>query len=473
MRKISITLTESIHTQLYHHLFPGDGKEAVALCLCGKAETDDHLRLIMNKILLIPHEHCVRTSSMIKWSTELLTTFLTEAEKKNLSICKIHSHPSNYISFSSIDDHADNEMFDIKTAWLSEASYFASLVMLPDKSMFGRIVEDRGNFTAVDHFRFVGDNITFDFKADNDSKGISGWDKKNAQTLGAVTVKLFKKLKVGVVGCSGTGSPVIEQLIRLGIGKIVLVDPDVVEHKNLNRILNTTKDDADSQTFKVDVFKRLSDELGLVDLVIPINKNLYDSENGLKELSTCDVLFGCVDSIDGRHLLNLLATYYCIPFFDLGVKLIADGNGGIEKICGTVNYIKPGGSSLLSRGVYTIDDIAAASLLRSNPPEYKKLASEKYIKNVSVESPAVISVNMNVASVAINEFLCRVHKIRNESMADFATTRLCISDGYVQYESEGKPDPYFTKQLGMGDQTPLLNLPELSFIQNETVQFFE
>jgi tRNA A37 threonylcarbamoyladenosine dehydratase len=33
---------------------------------------------------------------------------------------------------------------------------------------------------------------------------------------------------------------VIEQLARLGVGEFALIDPDVIEMKNLNRILNAT-----------------------------------------------------------------------------------------------------------------------------------------------------------------------------------------------------------------------------------------
>jgi len=58
-------------------------------------------------------------------------------------------------------------------------------------------------------------------------------------------------LSVGVVGCSGTGSPVIEQLVRLGVKRLILIDPDIVEAKNLNRIINSTVDDVENKKSKV------------------------------------------------------------------------------------------------------------------------------------------------------------------------------------------------------------------------------
>ena len=40
---------------------------------------------------------------------------------------------------------------------------------------------------------------------------------------------------VGIVGVGGLGSPVAQYLAAVGVGRLVLVDDDVVEEVNLNR----------------------------------------------------------------------------------------------------------------------------------------------------------------------------------------------------------------------------------------------
>ena len=74
-------------------------------------------------------------------------------------------------------------------------------------------------------------------------RSLASYGKRPTIPFGCVGQKTPKlqNLSVAVVGCSGTGSPVIEQLARLGVGRLLLVDPDVVKVKNLNRILNTTR----------------------------------------------------------------------------------------------------------------------------------------------------------------------------------------------------------------------------------------
>jgi hypothetical protein len=60
--------------------------------------------------------------------------------------------------------------------------------------------------------------------------------------------------------------------------------------------------------------------------------------------------FGRTDTVGGRYLLKALSSYYTIPYFDIGVRLDAvqdgAGKGRIREICGTVNYLPPGRSSL-------------------------------------------------------------------------------------------------------------------------------
>lgn len=48
------------------------------------------------------------------------------------------------------------------------------------------------------------------------------------QTLGA--------LRVGIVGCGGTGSAVAEQLVRLGVPHLTLIDADTLTESNVTRV---------------------------------------------------------------------------------------------------------------------------------------------------------------------------------------------------------------------------------------------
>jgi len=451
-------LQNQINT-LYSHLFPGDNLEAVSIIICGHHVTPELTILTAHDIFNVPHEECQRESDFLHWKTESIIHVLENASKNNLSVFKIHSHPGGYESFSKMDNEADLALLPSVYGWIDGDNPHGSLVMLPDKTIFGRIVSYEKEFIEISKISIIGDEIKiFSTSSPTVNKDIS---LRNIQAFGLGTVRFLKSLKVGVVGASGTGSPVIEQLVRLGLGEIVIIDPDLVEEKNLNRILNTSLEDSKGKTLKVDVFKRSIKAIGFDTKVKTFSNNLYESREAIEELTKCDFLFGCVDSVDGRHLLNQISTFYLIPYFDIGIKLEADGKGGIQQINGAVHYIKPGGSSLMSRGVYSIESLESANLFRQNPDEFKERLKEKYIKNIEVVSPAVISVNMFVASYAVNEFLDRVHSYKSDNAKERAKSYISITENLIFTEVDGNPDTYLLAKVGKGDCTPLLEMSEL------------
>jgi hypothetical protein len=276
----------------------------------------------------------------------------------------------------------------------------------------------------------------------------------------------MRRLRVGVVGCSGTGSIIIEQLARNHVGQLVIVDPEPVEHGNLNRIINSAWQDAEDLKPKVEVLKAAIVKMNLGTAVYAHESDLM-STDVIKGLSQCDLIFGCMDSVDGRHILNKIASYYLIPYIDMGVRIDADGKGGIDNINGAVHYIQPGGSSLLSRGIYTQDGLDAAMMHRYSPDLYKERAKQGYIKGVRVDQPAVISINMQIASTAFNEFLARIHPYRIEPNSKYAQRRIVISDPEASIGmSDGASCIVFSRIVALGDQAPLLGIQNLELVNN-------
>ena len=450
------------HEVLKHHLLPADGREAMAVALCGRHSDSGHEILLVHDVILIPHNECyIREADLIHWSTERIQHYFKKVGDMDFGLMKIHSHPGGYEEFSRTDDISDQEFFDSVFGWSRSDKPHASAVMLPGGRIFGRFFFNDLNHRPIDKILVAGDTIQQFVRAK--SVRNSEFAIRTIQAFGELTYQCLSGMKIGIVGCSGTGSPVIEQLARLGVGKLILVDPDIVERKNLNRILNTTNRDVEKSRPKVHVLSEAINKMGLGTIVDSRQTNLYDDIETLKALAKCDVVFGCMDSVDGRHLLNQLSSFYLIPYFDLGVKLEADGRGGISKICGSVHYLQPGKSSLLTRGIYTTEDLKASSLYRKNPEEYEKLKKEAYIKNVNVNNPAVISVNMQIASHAINEFLNRIHPFKSEPSTNYSASTIDITDGYIVNSAEigFTVDAYLAKKQGRGNILPFIEMPEL------------
>lgn len=450
--------------QLQRHLYPGDGKEAIAIVLCGRLVKDDLHRLLIHDLLLIPHEECERHSDYVNWKTDRLIPILEKISKSNMAILKIHSHPGGYEDFSKLDDKSDRDLFSSVFGWTDSQMPHGSAVMLPTGRIFGRLFFEDLRVEKIDRVLVAGDIISVWGGTSSTLDLEIG--KRVAQAFGEGTYGFLKRLKIGIVGCSGTGSLVIEQLVRLGIGEVILVDPDLVELKNLNRILNSKKEDVNKQRLKVHVIQEAILEMGLGTKVTVYADNLYDNIECLKDLASCDLLFGCVDSVDGRDILNRLSSYYVLPYFDLGIKLEADGKGGISKVVGTVNYIQPGKSSLMNRGFYDAEDLKAAGLFRIDPEGFPDLVKNSYIKNINVNRPAVISINMMIASYAVNEFLNRIHPYKSDNPIEYAQSTIDLTEGCFIHVSEKnlKTDSFLLAKVGLGDRK--IYLDTLDLIKN-------
>ena len=123
-------------------------------------------------------------------------------------------------------------------------------------------------------------------------------------SLPEIGIKGQEKLKQSSVACIGTGglgSPLLIYLAAAGIGRIGIVDFDVVEYSNLQRqVIHTTNsigllktDSAKQHILKINPYCR-------VDL---FNQKLT-SNNALEILKAYDVICDCSDNFPTRYLIN-------------------------------------------------------------------------------------------------------------------------------------------------------------------------
>jgi ThiF family/Prokaryotic homologs of the JAB domain len=466
--KVTLALTGDQHEHLIDFLFPGDGNEAVAFMLCGRRDGERRHRLVVHEIHDIPYEHCTkRTATMVTWSPDYIDNILERAAQHNFSVIKIHSHPNGYAAFSSTDDEGDTRLLPMIHGWVESDILHGSSVMLPNGQMFGRVWRDAA-FEPIDCISVAGDDLHF-WYTDAGSLDLPNFAASHAQIFDEGTIERLQRLSIAVIGTSGTGSPSIEQLMRLGVGELVLVDDDKMEEKNINRILNSTMEDATKNRPKVDVLADAIERVGIGTTVIRCQKNLWDTKT-VAQVAQCDIVFGCMDTVDGRYLLNAISSFYNIPYFDIGVRLVAASDGEpsqIQEVCGTINFIRPGRSSLMSRGLFTMKQVADAGLARNDPSAHKRQIEDGYIAGTQTNRPAVISVNMFGSSLAVNEFLARLHPYREEMNLYHAAVSFSLASMELISDPEDGICGILAGDVGLGDTTPLLGLMELAERRSE------
>lgn len=455
-RQSTLVLPPGVHGQLHRHLFPGDGLEAAALLLCTVVD-GARLKFIVRDIVQVPHDACDRQADALTWPGEYVEQAIDLAEASGLAIFAAHSHPGGFFGFSALDDASDSQL--MPALRLGAGVACGSAIMTPDGKIRARTYLQGPAPTPVDLVMVPGSDITLSFDALSD-------DTRPARPIAAFTsgmTEVVSKLSACVIGVSGTGSVVAEQLARLGFGQIILIDFDRIERRNLNRILNAGL--ADIGAPKVDVFANAIRSFRPDCDVRPVAASI-STRAAVIEAAEADLIFSCVDSAEGRLIADRLAASLAIPLFDVGISIPtrvgADGHRYIAEACGRIDYVFPGGSTLGDRGVYTPASLEADYLRRNAPETYRQKTEEGYIRGVVEEAPAVISLNMRAASACVMEFIARAFPFRHAPNHAYARTTFLLADGDEERTAEHEFPSTGCSLLARGLQEPLLGLPALA-----------
>lgn len=447
------------HSRLKSHLIAPDGKEAAAILFCGHADPVAP-RLLVQDILLIPHHMCAtRQSDFISWPGEALSNAIDRAEDEGLTLILIHSHPGGYYDFSRTDDESDRiaigSIFDGWSGPVPAAGH-GSAIMVGSGHIRARLYQPNLVAKTVARVIIVGDTISI-------WSGV-GPAEPPPMAFGSGMTRQLGQLHACIIGVSGTGSIIAEQAARMGFGRLTLIDFDRIEHKNLNRILNSATTDAMIGRPKVDMaaeaLKRFRPDIDITT----VQANIFSRE-AVIAAAKADVLFSCVDSSEGRQIADLVANAFLIPLIDMGVTIptrrLADGSPAIVEVMGRIDYVQPLGSSLGDRSVYTPQSLRAEYLARVDPVAFAAEQREGYIKGAPEEAPSVIALNMRAASAAMLEFVARMFPFRHETNRMRARTLFALADGDEEFVAEDEFQHHDTYNSGRGASEPLLGLPAL------------
>ena len=157
---------------------------------------------------------------------------------------------------------------------------------------------------------------------------------KNIGTIGLDGQAKLLRSKAVIVGAGGIGGQAAELLVRMGVGRLVLVDPDVFEETNLNR-----QDFANGNVLgiaKVEVVRDRLLEINL-DVAIKAHRVAADRDNLPALLDGADVVIDALDSLDDRLVLqkecarlDVVMVHGAIAGSSLQVTTIYPGDPGLE-----------------------------------------------------------------------------------------------------------------------------------------------
>jgi molybdopterin/thiamine biosynthesis adenylyltransferase len=366
--------------------------ERAAVGYAGVVQDGTSTRLLLRDWAPVPsEEYLVQLGYHLEVSPVFWARAAKRARASNEALIIMHSHPSDphRPRFSPSDDSGEA---DLVPKIHARANVPVVAIVMSPGGFSARVGDSRDDERPVD-MRVVGE-----VKHRCPTGHHDAIFDRQIRALGRDGQALLRGLSVGVVGAGGLGSHVIQQLVHLGVGHVVVVDPDRVSKTNLSRLVGASRLDVVLRRRKTAIAQRLAHRVGGKTTIEAVPESVCD-EAGARRLLSCDVVVGCTDNHWSRTVLNSLAFQYYLPVLDLGVELQATGAMG-----GRVAWLAPGRACMWCMDILDPERVRVEQLPASVRDDE---AARGYIQGLDEPAPAVISINGVIASLGLTELLAR------------------------------------------------------------------
>ncbi len=456
--RYTLTFPEPQYAALVAHLFGHDqGWERAAYLLCGVSRTEAEVRLLVRHVITVPDADLLdQSDNHLTIPARSFLPVLKRAELDGAAFVFVHSHPRDVPDHSEQDDREEAGLF--RTAYnriTAPGTTHASVVMSDRKLPRGRVWLDCRSTQPIDLIRVIGRRFHFYPRQGFDRSIDTSFHDREVRAFGPDILPLLRELTIGIAGAGGTGSAVVEQLIRLGVGRLIVADGQALERSNISRVYGSEIDDVGLS--KTALMTRLARHIGLGTKVEVINRPVtYASV--LKRFRDCDMIFGCTDDQWGRSLLSRFCLDYCMPVLDLGIKIDSE-NGTIRSIPARVTTLMPGMPCLYCRRQITAEGVNNQVMDELAPAEAAQRRREGYIPELPEAEPAVIAFTTACAALAVGEMLHRLTGYKGE---DYDVGELVLRFDQTAIRKPGaspQPGCFCTNQalIARGDQRRFLD----------------
>lgn len=422
---IEVRIGARHYAELQAHLLRPDCDEHGALLLAGQhfSPTGALVLVVREAHLLADDEFPPGVHGYRQIAARALARVGNRAADERLALISAHSHPgSKSRTALSRDDLAAHERIFPHLLDITDAHVVCGIAF-GEKSAAGEVWHRDGTRATLNRVRVVGTNVEFVTPTPPASaRTLDDRFDRQVRLFGDAGQARLRAMHVAVIGAGGGGSILIEQLARLGVGEISVIDFDVVKTHNLSRIMGATSKDARRRRKKVAVAHR---EIRRIDREIVVNSidgDIADVETAARLLD-CDYLFLATDTATARLVANAIAQSFLIPTIQIGAKVETRADGQIEQIYTAVRPILP------RRGCLACANLIDPDQLQREAATPEERDNQNYLGTAEVVDPSVTTLNAAAASGALNAFLMSAVGLAGDELAEHRIT--LTQDGTV------------------------------------------
>jgi len=393
---VKIRIPENLGISLRKEIFKRGGHEYVAFALVSHTMAGNEILVLVKDIEFLAEQEYVETLYHgAHWRGSATIRILNRALAGKLGILLFHAHEySESVGLSMDDVKSARELLPVYQNLIPDRPH-GSIVIGHESAAGIVLLPGEDAISEVTSVRWLGD-VMRDWTPHGNRKisspVVPAIYSTQALLIGSSGQRKLSHTKVAVVGLSGGGSHVVQQLSHLGVGEIIAIDPDISEEDNRHRVIGMTKKDIREETPKVEVMRRMARSINDEVALKPVG-HLVSEEFAITELKRADVVIGCVDSLHARADIQALCLRYLIPYVDIGLLIVPGENGSVS-IGGNIITSIPGRACLWCMRFLSEKKLAEET--GGKPRSYFQ-GTEKQAQ--------VVSFNGLLASAAMNELL--------------------------------------------------------------------
>ncbi len=389
-RAVDLRIGAELFARVRAHVEDFSRGEEAGFLICSIARLADRDVLLAREWLPVPDEAIERNAggSVLSWSASFNSEALERALALDCTLVLVHSHGSENPQFSADDRNKERALFGTFSRLLGTLP--AGTVVLGDGDAIGSFWADGANSMDLGSVMIAGDTLEAWSGLDGPAAGPPRRRlARQSVAIGSGSDAKLANAKVAVIGISGGGSHVVQQLAHQGVGTIIAIDDELIDETNLGRVVGAVEADIDA-TLKTDVAERVATGIDHAITVVKV-EHRFPSPEAIAALKEADVLVGCVDRFDARENINAFARRYLLPLIDVGLAIVSSG----ERLAiadGQVAVALPGRPCLRC---WLVTDAVLAHEREHRPPGYDENPD-------ALGDPQVVSLNGVLASEACN-----------------------------------------------------------------------
>ena len=343
-----------------HRLFRlnrGDMQEEVCLALWRRGDGLNRYTGILGEVVL-PEDGDRDLHGNVTVYGGYLNRVLDRALKAQAGVTVLHSHPGpGWQALSGMDDDTERNVI---APFIRETGLpLLGLTLGSDGAWSARFwQESRRGWIEPVHctdVRWVGPRHT---RADWHPDAYPSYARRPSlvRTIDSWGVEAQARLArthVCVVGAGSVGSIVLECLARAGFEEITVIDPDVVEDRNLDRLIYADRHCLGLHKAEIAAVHLRGVATARRPVVRPVPLSIR-TKRAYRLAADADVIVCCVDNAEAREVLNHLAYANCLPLIDGGV--LVESRERLLSAKWRVHLIGPDVRCLRCRGQYNSGD---------------------------------------------------------------------------------------------------------------------